>query len=351
MSLPPPPEGVREAFELQAHFCGVLGSPLYERLLRCALADFVRGGAVARVFEGWSGHAMAQAVVLRLLGGVHALVLSGEEKELARFFPSAGGGPGEGVEEAFLDCVGRNVEFLRRKIREPVQTNEVGRSAALLGGFLEIARRTRLPLRCLEIGASAGLNLWWDRYRYELGPYRWGDPASSVRLTARWAGPPPPLESRVEVAARAGCDPAPVDLRDPAARLRLESFVWPDQVERFSVLRAAIAHASANPPAVEKAPGSQWLSRVLLPLPRGLATVVYHSIVWWYLGEEERQKIAEILARAASEASASAPLAWLRLEHFTSERPDLLCTFWPGGEEKTLARAHPHGFEVEWLVP
>src|SRR6185436_3701388 len=99
---------------------------------------------------------------------------------------------------------------LRALVDRPVQTNEVGRSAVLLGGFLLLARAHGLPLRLLEIGASAGLNLRWDHYRYEGAGVAWGDAASPVRLTDVFEVPPP-LAVTAEVNTRAGCDASPVD--------------------------------------------------------------------------------------------------------------------------------------------
>jgi hypothetical protein len=44
----------------------------------------------------------------------------------------------------------------------------------LIGGFLRVAAMTRRPLRLLEVGSSAGLNLRWDHYRYEGATERGG---------------------------------------------------------------------------------------------------------------------------------------------------------------------------------
>src|SRR5438045_2256767 len=92
--------------------------------------------------------------------------------------------------------------------------------APIFRDFLgELADDPRLPLRCFEVGASAGLNLYWDRFRYELGDVAtWGDPASPVVCPADWNGPLPPLDAPIRVIERAACDRRPSDLTDPVQR-------------------------------------------------------------------------------------------------------------------------------------
>ena len=69
----------------------------------------------------------------------------------------------DGVEERVR---WREVRLDRGALDQPPQTNEVGRSAALLGGLLVLVDRFQLPVRLFEIGCSAGLNLRADHYRY-----------------------------------------------------------------------------------------------------------------------------------------------------------------------------------------
>src|SRR5439155_2214911 len=113
---------------------------------------------------------------------------------------------------------------VRERLRQGCQTNEVGRSAALLGGFLEVAHRTHLPLRVLEIGASAGLNLRWDRYRYESAEGAWGDPSSRVRFTHSFEIPPP-MNRTADVVEQRGCDLNPIDPATEEGALTLRSFI------------------------------------------------------------------------------------------------------------------------------
>jgi hypothetical protein len=281
------------------------------------------------------------ALALRLMGAVHRLVLSGEAPELAAHYPSAGGEPGEAW-PPFLDVLRERRDVLRELVERPVQTNEAARCAALLGGFLEVAGATALPLRLLEVGASAGLNLAFDRYRYELGGERWGPEDSPVTIRAALTGRPR-LETPLEVAARAGCDARPLDPSSPEDRLTLTSYVWADQTERLARLRGALEVAAETGVGVENVRAPDWVEERLREETPGVTSVVFHSIVMQYLPEDERERF-EHAVRAAPGS-----VAWLRMEP-AGQLTDLCLTLWPDGEERLLARAGYHGDPVEWLA-
>jgi len=355
-------QGTVEAFRLQAEFCAKMGSPLYGELLARAADDIERGGPVAQVLDGWTGNPIPDALVLRLAGAVHRMVLDGAAPELARYYPSVGGVPAwPDAWEAFRRVVEHDAATLRPALDRHVQTNEVRRSAALLCGFLTAAAAQRLPLRVLEIGTSAGLNLSWDRYRYEVtaidapstvpGRRVWGDASAPVTIRTGFEGPLDVFAGRAAVAERAGCDVAPVDVGDPAQVHVLESFVWPDQLERLAQLRAAIALAQRARPPLARRGAADWLAEQLAERRDGLATVVFHSIMWWYLSEEERTRVTDTIDAAGARADAGAPLAWLRLEMMAAIEPDLRLTLWPGGGESLLGRADAHGRFVRWGQP
>jgi hypothetical protein len=154
------------------------------------------------------------------------------------------------------------------------------------------------------------------------------------------------------VTERRGCDSHPLDLRDDAARRRLRSYVWPDQKDRLRRLDAAIAAAlSVDPPVVDRADAADWLpARLDEPRP-GRVTVVMHSIVWQYLPEEARARIAAVIARRGAATKVGAPpLAWLRLEpERDAAEPGLRLTLWPGRREWLLGIGDYHGRHMTWL--
>jgi hypothetical protein len=361
-----PPSEIATAFQLQSEWCHRLGSPLYDQLLEHAAADLDAGGPIARAIEGWSGNPLPDALALRLMGAVHGMVLSGSAPDLARFYPSAGGTPRwPDTWRSFLTTVDGRVDEVRASLTRGVQTNEVNRCAALLGGFLRVADATDLPLRVLEVGASGGLNLNWDRYRYEYqrapaevpptqsataSDFSWGDPTASVVIRATWKGPTPTLHISPKVLRRAGCDIAPIDIRDPLHAHRLESFVWPDQLSRLQQLRAAIRLAAEQASVgLEKADVVEWLRGQLASSADGVATIVYHSILWWYLSEEQREAMTELLHQAGRRASSRAPLAWLQFEVRGVQGAEIELTLWPNGGTVLLGSADPHGRTIRWL--
>jgi hypothetical protein len=301
---------------------------------------------VLHVLQGFEDDPGPSALALRLMGSVHRLVLRGEAPELALHYPSVGGVPAEPW-PAFLATLRTHVDELRVLVRRPVQTNEVARCAPLLGGFLEVARLTNLPLRLLEVGASGGLNLRFDRYRYELGGAAWGPEGSPVRLRTGLSGQPP-LGVQPSIASRAGCDPHPVDPSTEEGRITLQSYVWPDQPERLDRLRAALSIAAVVEAPVVRAGAADWIEGEVRAETEGCATVVFHSIVMQYLDDEERERFERILRDAGARARPDAPLAWLRMEP-AGERTEVRLTLWPAGEERTLARAGYHGDPLEWL--
>ena len=302
------------------------------------------------MLAGYEADARASALALRFLGAVHRLVLEGRAPALARHYPSAGGAAElDGAWATFRDTLDQHRDTLRALVTSPVQTNEVGRSAALLGGFLLIARETGLPLRLLELGASAGLNLRWDHYRYEQGDAGWGDRASPVRLVDVFPDGFPPGGRRCRVVERAGCDPLPLDPCSAEGQITLLSYLWADQRERIALLRGALEVARRVPAAVDASGAPAWLAaRLAAPAP-GVASVVFHSIVMQYLSAADRRRVASVLAEAGGRATGRAPLAWLRLEP-GGEQAEVRLTLWPGGSERLIASAGFHGRPVRWLA-
>jgi hypothetical protein len=339
---------VARGFRRQARVCGGRGSPLYDRLLQAAAADVEAAGPCWRAVE--REQPRRTALPLRFMGAVHRLVLAGDAPALARFYPSAAADPDRSDPwPAFLDSVAGNVEPLRSLVRQGNQTNEVRRCATLLLGFLLVARETGLPLRLLELGASGGLLLRWDRYLYRSPDRSWGDPASPLVLDDLLTGPLPPLDISVEIVERRGCDPSPIDAGQPESALTLRSLVWADQVDRLRMLEAALAVAAEVPVSIEPASASKWLpDQVSRPSP-GVVTVVFQSYVQQFYSKPAAARIEAAMSGAGSRSSVSAPLAWLRLEP-EGERLELRLRLWPGGEERIVASCSHHGADVRWLL-
>ena len=341
-------QAVLGAFAKQVAWCESLGSLFTARLLTVLADDIAAGGISAELVRAWPGDPVADALALRMAAALHALALRETSPDLLTCYP-----PHAATIEQLRSVLPRVMEEHRNTIQtfmsSAPQTNEVGRSGVLVGGFLQIAKETGLPLRLLEIGASAGLNAVWDRYHYKFGAADWGDRQSAVRIAPRWEGPLPPLDARVRVIERLACDMAPVDLEDPAQRLRLRAYVWADQPERLSRLESAISLARAYGPRVDRADAADWVGARLQEPVEASATVVYHSIMWQYLPAQTQADITASLERAGERATDAAPLAWLRFEPLHPEsRPELRLTLWPGAREVRLAVAHPHGSSVRW---
>lgn len=312
-------------------------APLCSALLAGAAADAAAGGVVAELFAGREGP-VGSVPALRLLAALHRAVLARQAPELALHYPTVGGTAGAaGAWEAARRLLADRFDLLAGYAERPVQTNEVGRAAVLLTGLLYAAAQDPRPLRLLEIGASAGLNLNVDRYRYVAGTAALGPSGSPVVLVDPWDGPAPGLTRMPVIAERAGCDPAPVDPTTADGRLTLSSCVWADHVERFRRLGGALAVAADFPARVDRADAAEWLDRRLRE-PYAGPTVVWQSVVQQYMDPIGRADLAAVLA-------GSGPLLHLAMEPSADDpgRLPLVATTVPGGAAVQLATAGGHG--------
>lgn len=329
-------------------------SPLYVALMRGAAQSATAGGPVADVFPEGPGPP-GSVPALRLMAALHHLVLAGEVPELARFFPSAGGS--EAPERAWQVAratIERNRDEMRRLVRRTVQTNEPGRSAPLYGALLWLADRHRLPVRLLEIGASAGLNLQVDRYRYLVRGSALGDPASPLSFVEPWEGVPVrdpwSVQRLLRVAERRGCDSAPLDVTTAQGATTVLSYIWPDERERLLRVKRAIPVARRRPVCVEAAAASPWIKKRLAERQADGLTVVWQSVVRQYLGDGERRDLDSSMEEAGSEASETHPLAWVTLEPTDEHLSgfELSCRVRPPDTTVVLAYSGDHGPPVRW---
>jgi hypothetical protein len=253
---------------------------------------------------------------------------------------------------AFRDfCLTRREEIAGLLRTRRVQTNEVGRSACLMPAFAHVAGLGHGPLGLIEIGASAGLNLPFDRYFYDYGDAGTaGDPASPVRLRCRVSGYRPPVDAIPPVSYRVGVDINVVDVRDEDAVAWLRALVWPEHAERAATLLAAVEVAREDPPRLVEGDGIEMLAELVAGVPAELPLCVFHSFVMNQVPREARQRYADTLAE----------LSWQRpiFEVSFMGTPDGIGTAQiemgraVRGEWRraVLAKAQAHGQAMEWVM-
>ncbi len=338
----------------QGRFCAASGSPMYGELFDLVADDAEAGGPFATVLSGYEDAPSRQAVPLRLLGGLHRLVLDGRAPRLRRWYPSTGGAwDGAKAWPEIRAAAADHRDRLRAALDRPPQTNEVGRSAALVGGLLRINHQFGYPIRLFEIGTSAGLNLRADHYHYLFADQHWGPATSPVTIPDAWRGSLPP-GGTVRIVERRGYDISPIDVTGEAGvdgELTVLSYVWPDQATRLDRLRGAIAVARGVPASLERRTAADAVAG--MTLAEGALTVLWHSITWQYLSTEEREAVRTAVDALAAQADARSPFAHLTLEP-ARDGPGAPISFWvrartwPGGELEVLGECHPHGPPVQW---
>ena len=338
---------VREAFERFARVeAPDLDSPMYAELAAGVAGD---GELLALA----AGRQRGQPAPNMLFGAVQYLLLQGIEHPLAAHYPILSGlepppGPTFPLFRAF--CLEHRERVADLIATRRTQTQVVRRCTCLLPAFGLVHRDAGAPLALIDVGASAGLNLNFDRYAYRYRRagreiLRWGRDAARVELEADLRGPgtmPPPAE--IPVASRDGIDLNPIDLADPDELLWLRALIWPEHVERHAQLVDAAAELKDTPIRLHRGDAARDLPHLLDRVPAEAALVVYSTITLYQVPREGRRRITEALEARSRER----PVWQVALEGV--HPPSLTLTRYRSGSRETelLARASPHGWWIEW---
>ena len=228
------------------------------------------------------------------------------------------------------------------------QTNEVARCAILLPLLAALPE----PLALLEVGASAGLCLLVDRYRYDYGRGIIGQENSPVLLRCERRSSSTPVPNGLpEVVWRAGIDLDPVDPRDESATRWLEALVWPGEGDRLARLRGAIEVARQDPPRVLKADLRADLGKIIADVPSGATLVIFHSAVLAYVPSKDRDAFAAQVARLGAVWVANegaGVLLAVRRQVGDDELAEHQGHFLLSGDGNPIAWADPHGSWLHW---
>lgn len=338
----------RDAFLIQRFYCDKMDAPIYARICVALAEGLTRDSRVGARILDWPGEPTRDAVPLRLIGGLHALVLAGADDELAGVFSGAVTDVA-GIGPILERVLARHDDAVLPWLDGPPQTNEPGRSAGLMVGLLEIARRHEPRLEILEIGSSAGLNLLIDRYRIDLGGTVVGPADAPVTIRPDWSGPAP-VSVPVEIVATRGCDVHPMDATDPAVERRLSAYVWAETPERAVRLRTAIGMMRARGVRLDDKDAADWVeARLAEPQAAGVTRVLMHSVVWQYLPEPVAGRVTAAMHAAGARATADRPLGWVTMEPDRARGHQIIrARSWPDRPDWTdLATAHAHAAWID----
>jgi hypothetical protein len=320
-------------------------SPLYERLCLGISQD---ADVLALATQ-----ARSHPVPNILLAAVHYLLLKGVRHSLAAYYPSVSNGPQPGDDpyphcRAF--CIEHRDEILNLIRTRLVQTNEVRRCVYLALAFGIVAERAgHRPLALIDVGTSAGLNLLWDRFGYDYGGQRLGDPGAPVQLTCELRGDTrPPFPERLPaVASRVGIDLNPVDVRDPDAMLWFRALIWPEHRERLDLLMRAIQLARQDPPELIAGDALELLPQVIAAIPRDMPVCVFHTHAVNQFPREAREQLIALI----EEHGRRRDLYRVSAEWIGTPQTQLELVAYEQGvkTEKVLAYVDGHARWIEWL--
>jgi hypothetical protein len=340
---------IHEVFEYQATACDDLGSPFTARVLRIANGLLQHDTPVSQHILNWPGDPStgADSVPLRLAGALHSLVLTGKSSELARLYP-----PNVTDEVALTAAIGSafttHGDHILYWLESPPQTNESGRSAPFAAAAHMLVAKYNLPLRLLELGTSAGLNLRWDHVALDLKGRSLGPSDARLRLSPDWQGALPET-SDLKIISRAGVDLNPLDPTSQQDRLRLLSYVWPDQPDRMARMKTALDLATDIPARIDQSDAIDWLETQLATPRKGCLTVIFNTVAWQYFPCVKQRTGLALIEAQGKRASPDAPLAWLSMENDGfAPGAALTLRLWPGEQTINLGRADFHGRWVRW---
>lgn len=326
----------------QAQVVRALGSAFVAAVLETGERQLHRAPLTERLIDAWPGDPAADALAMRFNGALHALARRGDRPALSALYADRAGA----FDTVIGDVLAHADGFIADWMREPPQTNEVARSAAIMAALMALRAEVDRPVELLELGASAGLNLNLAYYAYDLGGVRVGRTDSPVRIAPEWRGPPP-LARPVEIVDARGVDLRPLSVTDPSAQERLMAYVWADRPDRAQRLRHALAIAHAHPPKLSCGDIADWLPRELSrPADAGVCRVVVHAMSLQYCGAATRAKVDAALA------AADIPIARIGFE-WTQARDavHLTLTTYPDGRTRHLATCHAYGHWMDWHGP
>ncbi|GIM91602.1 DUF2332 domain-containing protein [Paractinoplanes toevensis] len=243
---------------------------------------------------------------------------------------------------AFLAFVTRNWTLIEPEMRRrATQTNETGRCALLLPVLAALPQ----PLALLEIGASAGLNLFPDRYAYRYGGHRLGD--SPVELHCDLTGIAPPTRLP-RVVWRAGLDLNPLDITDPADARWLQSLIWPEHHHRRERLHAAARIAAADPPRLRRGDLVDDLPALAAQAPEGATLVIFNTSVLYQVPSDRRRAFTDLVR--------DLPGHWISVENPATfayagipNPPDGTLFNVLALDGRPLAWTRPHGQGMAWF--
>ncbi|MDQ2806679.1 MAG: DUF2332 domain-containing protein [Chloroflexota bacterium] len=320
-------------------------SPLYARLAQGIAAD--------PDLPTLAATARSSPVPHLFMGAVQYLLADHRSDPLAAFYPNLTDPPATGdpypAFRAFCLAHGDALTAILQTRR--VQTNEVRRCACLLPAFSLVAQQAAgRPLALIEIGASAGFNLLWDRYGYDYGAAgRTGDLQAALQLQCEVRGDhslPIPAQMPT-IASRLGIDLHPINARDPDAVAWLRALIWPEHATRFQLLDQAVTAVQTDPPELWAGDALDLLPRALATVPMGTVPCVFHSFTLNQFTPAGRVQVAAILAATG----AARDLAWIGIEGGLGQ-PYLTLLSWRASciSARPLARCNPHGGWIEWLA-
>jgi hypothetical protein len=221
------------------------------------------------------------------------------------------------------------------------QTNEIGRCAVLLPVLSALPQ----PLALLDVGASAGLCLYPDRYSFRYGDRRVGDTGPVIDCAATNVPVPDRLPA---VVWRAGIDINPLDVRNPADVAWLDALIWPEDAHRRARLREAAAIAATDPPLLVRGDLLDELPALVAQAPTDATLVICHTSVLGYVTPEHQRAFIDLVR--------TMPGHWLAAEgpHVVSDAqlpppPNGLHYTVLTLDGRPLAYARAHGQSVTWF--